>query len=78
MTALEDRINEHSELETHFKSDQNIELLKSLLNDPDFSTTSTGDGQNRRRVYNVRQSAFDVLQSWGIKVEKPVVEESLN
>ena len=61
----------------YFKSDKNIELLKPLLNDPGFWTTTDGDARNRRRIYAVRKATYQTLQKWGIEAEKPVVEEPL-
>ena len=62
----------------HFKSEENIERLQPLLADPGFWTSSDGDGRNKRRVYAVRGAAFETLRTWGVEVEKPVVEEPLD
>lgn len=62
----------------YFQTKENIKLLKSLLDDPGFWTTSTGRGQNRKRVYGVRQSAYEILREWDVEVEKPVIEVPLN
>jgi hypothetical protein len=52
-----------------FKNDENIKLLKSLLQDPAFST---GDGMRR---YYVRRNAFEALRGFGVEVARPVLEE---
>ncbi len=54
----------------HFKNDHNIQLLKSLLRDPGYST---GDGKKR---YDVRRFAFETLGEFGVRVARPVLEES--
>ncbi len=61
----------------HFKNAKNIELLKSLLNDPGFWTTSTGDGRNLR-VFGVRKSAYEILLEWNVEVAKPTIEVPLD
>lgn len=53
----------------HFKSDDNIQLLKRLLEDP--GSRSSG----KAKTYPVRQAAFAVLKEWGVQVKPPVVEE---
>ena len=67
----------------NFKSDQNIALLKSLLDDPatDESAQYASTGPNgqlelvyRKKVFAVRQAAFESLQKLGVHVPKPVLE----
>ena len=65
----------------YFKNDRNIKVLKRLLKDPDFAVVSregARPGQtDRRRVYEVRQLALEALQTFGVKVNRPVVQEVL-
>lgn len=53
----------------HFKSDDNIRLLKGLLDD------SHGRIEGKTRTYPVRLAAFEVLKQWGIEIQRPVTEE---
>jgi hypothetical protein len=68
----------------HFRSDANIALLKPLLDDPAYH------GLNKRengvvvladgvpitigREYYVRGEAYATLRSWGVNVNRPVIE----
>jgi hypothetical protein len=70
----------------YFKNEQNIDILKSLLGDPNTSEATkhrTVPGKTelelvyRKKVYYVRQAAFDALVEMGVKVDKPVLEELL-
>jgi hypothetical protein len=54
-----------------FRSSSNEELLKTLLSDPQ---TSHSRGQ---LDYTVRAAAYEVLQAWGIPVERPVLSVSV-
>jgi hypothetical protein len=58
----------------HFRSGDNIRRLKGLLNDRDFILVA---GRNGTKVqsYPVRAEAYKALVAWGIKVERPVLEE---
>jgi len=72
-----------AEILRHFKNETNIQLLKSLLNDP-------GEGEEwgygpvagkterqqlyHKKVYFVRQAAYDALREFGVNVDKPVLE----
>jgi hypothetical protein len=56
----------------NFKNDENIKLLKSLLQDPEFHT---GDGMRR---YAVRAAAFESLRGFGVDVPRPVLEQPDN
>jgi hypothetical protein len=60
----------------HFRSDENAGLLKPLLADP-YSWTTTDQAGQRKRVYPVRREAHDVLTSWGVEVNRPLVEEDV-
>ena len=53
----------------NFKNDENIKLLRSLLQDPGFYT---GDGMRR---YVARAAAYEVLRGFGIEVPRPVLEQ---
>jgi len=52
----------------YFKSDENADLLKTLLTDESFFILIEHDEQTEgKRVYDVRERARDVLRAWGIK-----------
>jgi hypothetical protein len=53
-----------------FPNEENIKILKGLLTDDAFST---GDG---KKHYYIRARAYDALRELGLKVERPVLEES--
>ena len=63
----------------YFKSAENIKLLKSLLDSPDFwmkkdwSVEYPDTATNK--IYSVRSKAYEVLTGWGVDVPKPVTEE---
>lgn len=58
---------------SHFKSDQNIALLKSLLNDPNAQYRVAGD--RTITTYPVRAAAVKALRAWGIDSDA-VIEET--
>lgn len=60
----------------YFKSDDNAARLKALLDDPGRSYRYGGE-RNRTKMwfYNVRYQAYETLKSWGVDVERPVIEE---
>ncbi|MBY0525234.1 MAG: hypothetical protein K2R98_17640 [Gemmataceae bacterium] len=53
----------------NFKTDDNIKVLKALLEDG--QTQSDG----KTKTYSVRQAAFEVLKEWGVEVNEPVTSE---
>ena len=55
-----------------FKSPEHIDLLRPLLSDPAFLTTTRG--KVKTRVYYVREAAFKSLSAWDVDVEMPVIE----
>ena len=59
-----------------FKSAENIQLLKPLLNDSNYEDASSVVWINQR-IYYPRKSAYDVLTNWGINVPEPVWQEDL-
>jgi hypothetical protein len=70
----------------HFKSDKNIKILKTLLEDSstsDCTLHQTVPGKEalqlvyRKKVYSVRKAAFESLQMLGVNVDRPVLEELL-
>lgn len=63
----------------HFKSDRNIRLLKSLLDDPSYYVDKYAHSNFgiERRNYIVREDAYDALQNWGVEVDKPTLHESV-
>ena len=58
----------------HFNSDENAELLKSLLTDKGFYTVRQKNTPPKR-FYAVRKMAYEVLTSWGVKVDRPAIEQ---
>jgi len=59
----------------HFKSRDNIALLKPLLADPTLwgQWQANAEGTKLERFYPIRQAAYEVLSGWGVNVEKPVI-----
>ncbi|MEW4571399.1 hypothetical protein AB1L88_26290 [Tautonia sp. JC769] len=64
----------------YFKSDENVERLKPLLDDPAsrFRPAEAGqyDGPGIRHYY-IREEAYRTLTSWGVEVEPPVLREEV-
>jgi hypothetical protein len=56
----------------HFNNDENVKILRRLLQDAGFYT---GDGKRR---FVVRAAAYEALRSFGVKLEMPVLEEPLD
>lgn len=52
-----------------FKSKDNIDMLRGLLQDPFIEADFKNDF--RSQVYSVRRTAYEVLTKWGVKVAKP-------
>jgi len=74
---------EGSRILRHFKNEKNVDILKSLLDDP--STAEAHFSRSvpnkrllelvwRKNLYYVRQAAFDSLREQGVEVDKPVLE----
>ncbi len=59
----------------YFKSEDNIRLMKNLLQDMLNWTTMTNQGTFR--VFPIRRAAFNALAEWGIAVKEPVLEERI-
>jgi len=59
----------------HFKSRDNIALLKPLLADPTLwgQWHPNAEGIELERFYPIRKAAYEVLSGWGVHVEKPVI-----
>ena len=59
----------------HFKSRDNIALLKPLLADPTLwgQWYPIAEGTELERFYPIREAAYKVLSGWGVNVEKPVI-----
>ena len=57
----------------HFKSDDNIELMKTLLSDPDgiVSVAAEDNAGVEVRFLTIRGRAYDNLTTWGVKASKP-------
>lgn len=65
----------------YFPTDENIVILKSLLNDPAWSMLHKHVGEERitlGREYYVRKAAFESLKAMGIDVEQPVLLEPVS
>lgn len=62
----------------HFKSAKNIRLIKPFLNDTNYYDTGI---QNcpwvNKRIYRMREAAYQVLTNWNVKVPRTVCEERL-
>ena len=64
----------------YFRSEENVEALKGLFNDPYTLQNTEHDGVRvvkRERVYWVRETACGILEAWGHKVEGVVTREIL-
>jgi hypothetical protein len=61
----------------YFPSDENIVLLRGLLNDPAWiSETRNRDGvEITNKVYHIRKAAYAVLNKWDVPVERPHISE---
>jgi hypothetical protein len=65
----------------YFKSDENVERLTPLLDDPAsiFRPAEAGqfDGPGIRHYY-IREAAYRTLTSWEVAVEPPIIREEVN
>jgi hypothetical protein len=62
----------------YFKSRENIARLKPLLKDETWLIESRfDDRRDAKRVYYIREAAYEVLRQWGVEVGKPVLREDL-
>jgi hypothetical protein len=77
---------EGAQILRHFKNETNTDILKALLADPSTLESTmhrTVPGKielelvYRKKLYAVRQAAFDALREFGVKVDRPVLEELL-
>lgn len=61
----------------YFKSYENIERVKKLLDDPGVTTTQIPreDTVVEERIYAVREEAYRTLNYWGVDVAQPVIRE---
>lgn len=73
------RRNEGALALQYFKSDENIALLKALLDDPGWGYLRHAEYNEGIEVrhFGVRYDAFRILKSWDVQVEKPVVREEV-
>jgi len=73
------RIREAIDSLQYFKSDANISLLKSLLNDPASNTSTRAESNNgiELREFPVRKQAYDLLKKWSVSVDPPVLTEEV-
>jgi hypothetical protein len=60
----------------HFKSDENVARIKTLLNDPG-RVVRAQDTKGVEAFYVVRHEAYETLKAWEIDVEKPVLREDV-
>jgi hypothetical protein len=60
----------------YFKTDENIELVQPLLDDPHFFFHST-DGRTGERYYATRHAAYQTLRAWELDVQQPVYREEV-
>lgn len=58
------------------RSPAHRKLLRGLLADKDYYSTTRGAGHPKRCVYAVRKAARDALRAWGEHVGKVVIETS--
>lgn len=58
-----------------FKSEANISLMKSLLDDTTARTVNIANVS--RRNYYIRQAAYEALKKWGVEVNEPLLNEEL-
>ena len=63
----------------YFKSDENIERFKSLLDDSGWSYLKHPQYNNglEVRIYSVRDVAYKTLKLWGVNVEQPKIREEV-
>ena len=71
------RRSEGAKALVYSKSDENIALIKPLLDDSHFSFYSRDGGTTGERSYPVRYAAYQTLKEWGIDVKKPVFLEAV-
>ena len=71
------RRSEGAKALVYSKSDENIALIKPLLDDSHFSFYSRDGSTTGERSYPVRYAAYQTLKEWGIDVKKPVFLEAV-
>ena len=60
----------------YFKSDENIALVRPLLNDPGVTWLEPAyESTAGERIFGVRCSAYETLTAWGINVKQPAFRE---
>ncbi len=64
----------------HFKSFDNMDILKPLLNDPSFDITGVPQFCNgfEPHHYPVRAKVYEILRHWGVDVDKPTIDDSVS
>lgn len=60
----------------YFKTDENIALVKPLIEDPHFFFHSA-DGRTGERYYASRHAAYQTLKAWGLDVPAPIYREDV-
>jgi len=62
-----------------FKSEENINRVKAMLEDPGFSDrydrSPDMNSGSETKYYGVRSAAYSVLRCWGLDIRKPVISE---
>lgn len=62
----------------YFKSDENLALVRPLLEDPGITYVQPAyEDKGEERVYGARYAAYRTLKSWGVDVEEPVIREEV-
>jgi hypothetical protein len=63
----------------YFKSDENVALVKALLNDPGWAYGQRAEESKgvEVRIYGVREKAYQTLKYWGVRAEKPMTREEI-
>ena len=60
----------------YFRSEANIALAKTLLNDSTWGIFHPPDENGiEERYYGVRAEAYQALKTWGVEVEQPLIRE---
>ena len=63
----------------YFKSDENVARVKSLLDDQEWAYGLRAE-ENKGlevRIYGVRKQAYETLEYWGVKAERPLIREEV-
>lgn len=62
----------------YFRTEENIALVRPLLNDPAVTYFQAPfEGTPGERIYGVRLSAYETLKAWRVEVPPPVTREAV-